>query len=320
MKKAPVAVIGFMRKDILEATLRTLAKADGVEERDVFIYLSAPRNEADKPYTDAVREMAESVKREVLSNATIILRDKNEGASRNIRFAVSETVKREEGRAIVIEDDVLVSRTFLRYMDAALDYYGSDKRIWCINGHQNPHLRVPKRYPYDMYLNPINMAWGWGIWRDRWESVNFDMSDWPATKQNRELMARIETAGSHLPLLLNCSYVGDQGTWDAQCSYHMVKYRLYAAEPRYSEVKNNGMGSQGAVHKSCLNGTISKQRYYNFMPDMVGYDEMMAYEKSWLNRFTYSVRDRRPFFFILRCARRLFWALVGPRNNEPKDL
>ncbi len=317
MKKTPVAVIGFLRKDILEATLRNLAKAEGVEERDVLIYLSAPRNEADKPLTDAVREMVEQLRREVLSNATIILRDKNEGASKNIRHAVSETVKRDEGRAIVIEDDVLVSRTFLRYMDAALDYYAEDKRVWCVNGYQNPHLKVPGDYPYDMYLNPINMAWGWGIWRDRWDKVSFDMSDWPKTRENPELMARINAAGSQLPLLIGCSYAGDTGTWDAQCSYHMVKNSLYAVEPRYSQVKNNGIGSFGAVHKCRPYGTITKQKYYNFMPEFMGFDDMLRAEGTWIHRFQYSVRDRRPVHFAIRCAWRLLRSLIGPMNNEP---
>ena len=318
--RAPVAVIGFLRKDLLEATLRNLSLADGVQEREVFVYLSAPRNDADKPKTDAVRELAESFRKTTLPNMTIVPRDRNEGASINIRAAVSDTVSRSEGRAIVIEDDVLVSRTFLRYMDAALDRYESDSRVWCINGHKNPHLRVPKSYPYDVYLNPINMAWGWGTWRDRWEAVNFDISDWSETLKDPGLMARLNAAGSHLPLLLGCCASGDSGTWDAQCSYHMVKNGLYAVESRWSQVKNNGMGTAGAVHTSRPNGTISKQKYYNFIPEFADYEEMMRMQGPWMHRFQYSVRDRRPVHFALRCARRLCKSFIGPVNNEPLEL
>jgi len=317
MKKTPVAVIGFLRKDVLEVTLRNLSLAEGVLERDICVYLSAPRNEADVPQTTAVRQMVEEFKRTTLPNIIITLREKNEGASKNICAAITDTVHREEGRAIIIEDDVLVSRTFLRYMDAALDYYENDKRIWCINGYQNPHLKIPKDYPYDVYLNPINMAWGWGVWRDRWEAVDFDVSDWLEVKKNPELLARIERAGSHIPSLMDCCVAGDRGSWDAQCSYFVAKNGLYCVEPRYSETKNNGMCTAGAVHKGYPNGTISKQKYYNFVPRFQSFDEMMQLETSWLRNFQFSVRDRRRWPFLLRCARRLFNSYVGGVHNEP---
>ena len=128
MKKTPVAVIGFLRKDVLEATLNNLAKADGVSERDIYVYLSAPRNDADKPKTDAVKRFVENYKQNVLKNITIVLRDKNEGAGKNIRYAVTETLEKT-GKAIILEEDILVSKTFLKYMDSALDFYENDARI-----------------------------------------------------------------------------------------------------------------------------------------------------------------------------------------------
>lgn len=320
MKKTPVAVIGFLRADVLAATLRNLALADGVLERDICVYLSAPRNEADMPKTTAVRQMVEEFKRTTLPNIIITLREKNEGASKNIRAAVTDTVHREEGRAIVIEDDVLVSRTFLRYMDAALDYYENDKRIWCINGHQNPHLKIPRDYPYDVYLNPINMAWGWGTWRDRWDSVSLDVSDWPKVKSDPKLLAQIQAAGSHVPELMDCCYNGDGGAWDAQCSYHVAKNGFYCVEPRYSETKNNGMCTEGAVHRGYPNGTIAKQKYYNFIPRFVSSDDMMRREIPWIGRFRYSVHDRRPLPFMWRCARRLIISALCSLNNEPVDI
>lgn len=320
MKKTPVAIIGFLRKEILETTLTNLSLADGVLDRDIIVYLSAPRNNAEKIHTDAVCKMVEDFKDKVLPNISIVLREKNEGASSNIRFAISETVKRLEGRAIVIEDDVLVSRTFLRYMDEALDYYEHDKRIWCINGYRNPHLKVPRNYRHEVYLNPINMAWGWGIWRDRWESVKFDVSDWPSIKEDPKILERINAAGSHIAVLMDCCYAGDKGAWDAQCSYHTARMGLYCVEPRFSLTKTNGLCSIGSVHKSLPNGTIAKQKYYNFIPKLETYETIMLDEQAWMNRFKYSVRDRRPMHFLFRCIRRGLDTLIGGLNINPIDV
>jgi len=68
-------------------------------------------------------------------------------------------------------------------------------RIWSINAYQHHNMRVPADYPYDVYLNPVNMCWGWGTWRDRWKAVDFSMSDWPEKRFDQGFIARLNAAG-----------------------------------------------------------------------------------------------------------------------------
>ena len=318
MKKTPVAVIGFVRRDVLDETLRHLAEAETVLDRDIFVYLSAPRHAEEKIKTDAVLELVRQYQAASLPNIIIIQRDKNEGAGKNISFAISETLKKT-GRAIIIEDDILVSKTFLRYMDEALEYYADDKRIWCVNGYQNAHLKMPKSYPYDVYFNPRNMAWGWGCWRDRWDAVDQDVRDWAEFKKDAKKMARLNEAGCDMAGMLESAFRHGIDTWDVQCSYHMVKNGLYAVEPRRSLTKNNGFCRVGSVHCSRPHGMYQKQKYYNDSPRLQPLDVCLPKQTAISCQFRDTVHESRRLRFYWRCVMRVLRWLIGPQNNNPCD-
>ena len=315
MKKTPVVVIGFLRKAVLEATLNNLAEAEGVSERDIYVYLSSPRNDVEKSQTDAVRRFVENFKQNVLQNIIIVLRDKNEGAGRNIRFAVTETLK-QIGRAIIIEDDVLVSKTFLRYMDEALEFYKDDKRIFCINGYQCPNISIPPAYGYDVYLNLRNMAWGWGTWQDRWEKVDFELKDWPRFKGCVDNIRALNEAGADLVNMIQEQYDAKIDTWDVQCSFHMVMHRMYGVEPRYSLTKNIGFNAEGSAHCKKSDPLYACQRYYNYYPrcsaELCVDDKIAA-------QFRWAITPKNLCMRILRKIRRVLSILHGD-NMRPYEV
>lgn len=317
--KTPVTVIGFVRKEVLDETLYHLSQADGVLEREVLVYLSCPRNDAERATTDSVKAVVVRYQKSSLPNITIIERDKNEGASKNVRYAIDSTLAKYN-QTCVLEEDVLVSKTYLRYMDAALDFYKDDKRVWCINGHKNPFLRVPRSYPHEVFLNPRNMSWGFAIWKDRWTSVDFSISDWPEYKKNSQFLEKVVRAGSDMPKMLDSEYAGGGKTWDVQCSFHLLKHDLYAVEGIYSQVKTNGFNTVGSVNCHRPHGYYEKQKYYNFMPKFVSYDVMKAGSASMRESFRYTISDHRLLPFAYRCIMRVLKHFIGPGNNDPKDI
>lgn len=65
------------------------------------------------------------------------------------------------GRVIVIEDDIVTSPCFLAYMNAALEKYEDDKRIWHVTGWNYPFLDNYMSES-DAYLWRMMNCWGWG--------------------------------------------------------------------------------------------------------------------------------------------------------------
>lgn len=262
---APIVFIGFNRPQLSRLTMGAAAKCSGIDKRDAFLFIDGPREgrEDDTIKTKETQQVAEELRRTVLPQLQIIKRDQNLGCRGNIIASISEVINAYE-KAIIIEDDVLVSRTFLDYLDEALVLYESDKRIWCINAYQNPNLTVPRSVQGDVYLTPRNMCWGWGTWKDRWNEVDFDMKDWPEFIKDPNNQLRIHNCDVRLEEGIWDQY-HVRNTWDIQCTYHMVKSCLWAVEPRYSLTKNCGSGVEGT---HCLHEVpqYTKQRYYNFKP------------------------------------------------------
>lgn len=314
--KPPVVVLGYSRANTLVLSLGSLSRCYDFEGRDIFLFLDAPYKEEHRSDTDKVYETALRLKKDFLPQLKIIKRERNYGVPGNLLSAVTEVVNKY-GSVIFFEDDVLVSRTFLRYMDGALSAYRTDKRIWGVNGYQSPYLRVPKKYSHDVYLNPRHYPWGFGTWADRWNAVDFDLKNWPEERDNPFVRALIDVQGGDMWGMIDGQYRGLITTWDVQCSCYMAKSQMYSIEPRYSLTKNIGFMSPIAVHCKGRNLAIQNQYYYNFEPKKypVGLkpdsDLLRLFRHQWIDP---SFRGR-----VIRKMIRIM-ALFRRHTNEPCEI
>lgn len=265
--KTPVVMICYSRAATLKKSLGHLAQCEGVEGRAIRLYLDAPYRDEDRVKCEEAYGAACEMRDTILPNLEVIRRSSNFGVPGNLMSAVGENLDRY-GRIIFFEDDVCVSRTFLQYLDEGLEFYKDDKRIFCINGYRKSFLPAPCHYPHDVDLTLRNEAWGFGIWKDRWEKIDFEMKDWYADKADGGFMSRLDARGLEVKDLVEAQISGRIHTWDVQCTYHMAKYGLYAVEPRHSLTKNIGFGAEG-VH--CKKSTVDarKHKYYDFRPKLV---------------------------------------------------
>lgn len=299
-EKTPVVVFAFNRAEQLQFVLKRLSLADEVLNRDIIVYLDGDRSEKDMPKTSAVLRVVEQFKRTELPNIEIRKREKNYGCQKNISGAITDVLAEYE-KIIVVEDDVLVSKYFLRYMDAALEFYKEDKRIWGINGHQCPYMRIPKSYPYDIYLSPRNLCTGWGTWKDRWENVDLKIADYKEFLFDADNRLKLDSAGIDIKRMLDLHYVGNLNSWALPCTYYMVKNNMFVIEPRRSLTKNVGFGTE-SVHCSGDEEMWSHQKYYNFNPRLV---KDIEPEPKIISRFKFVYNDPRLVHRVIRKIQRI---------------
>lgn len=314
LNNAPVVMIGYTRVETLEKSIKRLSLCDGLNGRVLKLYLDAPYRPEDLVSCDEMYGTACILRDSILPQLQIIRREKNFGVPGNLLAAMRENLNLF-GRVIFFEDDVCVSRTFLTFMDAALEKYEKDKRIFCINGYQSPYIHIPRDYMADVYLNPRNMAWGFGIWKDRWDEVDFEMRNWQEFCSDAQNVIRLNDAGVDLKGMIEAQLSDRIHTWDVQCSYHMVKNGLYAVEPRYGLTKNIGFGS-GGVHCGVRNAALNFQRYYNFSPVLV---ESLMVDSRIVRQLKYACCDPRIVFRIVRKIKRIWWEF-GPKFEDPLDV
>ena len=70
----------------------------------------------------------------------------------------------------MLEDDLVTSRYFLKYMNEALNHYAHDERVASVHGYVYP---VNDPLPETFFLRGAD-CWGWATWRRGWECFNAD--------------------------------------------------------------------------------------------------------------------------------------------------
>ena len=169
--------MAYNRPEALRRSLAALAAADLASDTDLFIRIDGPRGEVDAEKVAAVREVAQAARG--FRSVDICWSDKNQGLGPSVIQGVERILDFSE-TVIVLEDDLVVSKGFLRYMNDALRQYADDARVFSVCGYTN-RVTMPEGYPYDAYFCPRSSSWGWATWRDRWQSVDWNPT--PASLQ-----------------------------------------------------------------------------------------------------------------------------------------
>lgn len=309
---APILMISYNRPDILRETLVNVSQCYDVEKHPIFMYIDGPRTAADAPQVEANAEVVEAFKRTVLPQIEIRRRECNWGGVPNARAAITDMLE-SYGRVIVIEDDILVSRTFLQYVENGLRFYKNEKRIWGINGYLSPRMKIPVSYPYDYFLSPRNSVWGWGTWRDRWAAVDFDLAGWDQFKKDSQNLTKVRECGADMLPMLEAQASGRLNAWDVQITYYMIQHDMYSVRPCRSLTKNNGFGTI-CEHCSAYNADYAKQKYYNLLPSFSSEVKPVA---KLIETFSHLSDSPTILVRAMRKGLRLLHRYCGSSHREP---
>ncbi len=209
---APVVVFAYNRPEHLRGTLEALASADLASESPVRVYADGPRNEAAREGVDGVRAvLADPVWQDRFARFEVVAAPENKGLARAIVEGVTNTVE-SSGRVIVLEDDLIVSRDFLRFMNDALDFYQDDPTVGSISGFC-PLRAPPAGYTADVMRVPRNCSTGWATWADRWREVDWNATDAPRLYRDPAFRRRFNAAGSDRVDRLRRQMKGQVSSW-----------------------------------------------------------------------------------------------------------
>ncbi len=159
---APIALFVYNRPEHTRKTVESLAKNDLSTQSDLFVFADGPREHDDLGNIRQVREYIRSIRG--FKSIHFHEKEKNAGLARSIIEGVTR-VTSEAGRVIVVEDDMVCSPFFLKYMNDALELYESDPRVCCIHGYVFP---TGERLPETFMLRG-GECWGWAAWKRSWD-------------------------------------------------------------------------------------------------------------------------------------------------------
>lgn len=239
---APIALFIFNRPLHTRRTLEALQENNLFIDSPLYIFCDGPRNEAE---TDLVQKTIATAQAINHPKKYLIQSESNKGLFTSITEGVTKICS-EHGRVIVLEDDLIVSKFFIEYMNAALNKYKNNPRVLQISGHSFP---IPTQINDDAYFLNMPTSWGWATWQRAWRQIKFNDS----TLANKHLSSRhskkmLDVKNSYpFSRMLHNNIAGKNNSWAIWMHVHAIEHNLLVLFPKTSLVSNRGFDGTG-VH------------------------------------------------------------------------
>ena len=175
MEYTPVILFAFNRPEGLKAIIESLLQNEEAKHSVLYVFVDGPRfqRKGEVENVEKVRDYVKSITgfKEVHYKFAL----QNKGLGNSVIKGVTEVINRY-GKAIVLEDDLILAPNFLFFMNQGLDKYKEETSVFSICGYSNK-VKVPKDYSYDTYFCTRSSSWGWATWADRWNSVDWELEN-----------------------------------------------------------------------------------------------------------------------------------------------
>ena len=239
MKCAPITLFVYKRPWHTRQTVEALQRNDLAADSDLIIYSDAPKEPEASQGVREVREYILTISG--FRSVTIIKRDENFGLARSIISGVAEVVNRF-GSIIVLEDDLVTSPWFLRFMNEALGLYRNDEKVASIHGYLYP---VAKKLTEPFFIRGAD-CWGWGTWQRAWSCFDHDGAGLLRELNSRGLAKLFDFGGTYpYTEMLEDQVRGSNDSWAIRWNASAFLNGMLTFYPPVSLVQNIGLDSSG---------------------------------------------------------------------------
>jgi GT2 family glycosyltransferase len=135
MTLAPIVLFVYNRPWHTKQTITALERNELSDKSELFIFSDEAKNPENIEKVKEVREYIKKAKN--FKKITIIKQTKNLGLAASIINGVTNIINKY-GKIIVLEDDLVTSPHFLRFMNESLDLYKNEEKVWHITGYRHP--------------------------------------------------------------------------------------------------------------------------------------------------------------------------------------
>ena len=163
--QAPVLLLGFNRPEMLANLVSSLAES---QPRHLIFNIDGPRigSSTDAELVRRTQACTESV------NWDCKIETRFHSINLGLRTSVAEAVSwavHSYGKAIVIEDDVVVGSKFLPFMNMMLQKFSDDERVGHINGYNVAPTERLSHPTSNIRLSRYIESFAWGTWQRSWK-------------------------------------------------------------------------------------------------------------------------------------------------------
>lgn len=254
MKLAPVIIFNYNRPDHSLRTWDALSRNQYAAETELYLYCDGPKANATEEMRQRITELHAQAKQYAMDAPKagkfkavhVVCAEKNKGLANSIIGGVSEVIAKH-GRVIVLEDDLLTSLYFLKYMNEGLERYDSRKSVFTICANRPPvnKMAIPADYEYDVFVSQRSMSTGWATWADRWQMVDWSMGYLPSLLKDSNQIDALNRAGKDMLYMLQLQRDHKIDSWAVQYGYAHFANHAVAIMPCVPYVDNIGFDGTG---------------------------------------------------------------------------
>jgi len=261
-----IGVFCYNRVAKLKRCMEALLTNPECATMDIVFFSDGAKKDADHKLIKQVRIYIDQIKgfKSVIKH----YREQNFSTGPNFRTGLaflSENYK----QFIIVEDDLIVSSNYIKFLTDALEYYKNDQSVFCVTAYVFP-IKVDN-YPYDTIVYKRFCSYGWGGWGNRFKQIIWNESELAnLMKTSPGFKTRLNAEGYDLLRMLKKQINGKISTWDIQMQIHVAENRLKVVYPTLSKVCNIGFDEQ-STNTSGINYLITpvdngEKREFAFSP------------------------------------------------------
>jgi len=236
---APILLFVYNRPEHTQRVIASLRNNEEANQSHLFVYSDSWKDNNDETAVRKVRQLIHSISG--FKEITIIERNKNWGLAHNIIDGVTTQVNRF-GRVIVIEDDLLISPYFLRFMNEALECYKNEQQI----GHIQAYDFTQNTSLPDTFLIKWTGSWGWATWDRAWKFFNPDGKEL-LEQLKRQKLTRTFDFNDNYPFtrMLRRQIAGKNNSWAIRWNASLFLNNILSLNVGKSLVQNTGFDGSG---------------------------------------------------------------------------
>lgn len=244
MTLAPIALFVFNRLDHTKQTIESLQKNHLANKSQLYIFSDAGRTEQEKSKVGEIRDYLKSL--DGFKEITIIERSTNFGLAKSIITGVTDIIN-NYGKIIVLEDDLITSQYFLKFMNESLNFYNDNKKVWSISGFNfnDNFFEKPLDYNHDIYFHYRPMSWGWASWKRSWDKCDWEIKDYNLFIKNKDMIKEFNKGGADLSNMLKLQMNKKIDSWYIRFCYSAYKNKQLTMYPINSYISNIGFDGTG---------------------------------------------------------------------------
>ena len=260
--RPPIIIFSYNRPRHLNNLIDSLIQNEVSKLSKIFFFCDGPKNEKDKKKISQIKNLLKKKKLKIYFKK---FRNKNIGLANNIINGVSQVLKMYQS-CIVLEDDLVINKNCIKFMNFMLNKFNNNKKIGSISAHSYIDDFYYKK-KFDFYVSKRHSSWCWGTWSRVWNKIDWNDTSISEHFNNRSSIKKFSQGGKDLNLLLWGSHHNLINSWAIRFNFFCFKNSLKSIQPRYSMIKNDGRDFSGTHEKFYF----KFNKKYSFYPKLDNY-------------------------------------------------